>query len=118
MSQALIDKIRAQRQTDIEAAGLVFIISRPTDLDVQEMHGKAMSTIDFLKKYVTGWKDIKESDLINGGVPKPVEFTPDLFVEWVADRPDIFNPLGSGIIAAYEQHAKQQADTLKKPDAG
>jgi hypothetical protein len=118
MSQALIDKIRAQRQTDIEAAGLVFIASRPTDLDVQEMRGKTLPALDLLKKYVKGWRGVKESDLINGGVPKLVEFTQELFAEWVGDRPDIFNPLVSGIIAAYEQHAQQQADTLKKPDVG
>lgn len=118
MSQLLIDKINAAREQVIETNGLQITIRRPTDLDVQEMRGQNLRIADLLKRFVVGWVGVREMDLINGGTPKLVEYSADLFAAWVSDHPDIYNRLTTAILEAYDAHRSAREDALKKPDAG
>lgn len=118
MSQILIDKIKKARELLVVANGLQFTVRRPDDLEVIEMRGKGISQRDILKRFVIGWVDVREMDLIPGGTPKPVEFDADLFIEWVADQPEVFITLIDCILTAYKSHEQEREDALKKPDTG
>lgn len=118
MSQILIDKIRQSRQQTVEVEGLRFTVRRPTDLETLHWLGDGLEQDEILRRFVIGWDGVKEADLINGGTPKPVEFDSDLFMEWVADRPQTWAPLIEAITTAYREHQRQLEDSLKKPASG
>jgi hypothetical protein len=117
MSQALIEKIRKAREVVIYADGHGFTVRRPTDLEAATLRGQKIDLGDFLKKFVTGWT-LKELDIIPGGNPVDVPFDSDLFAEWIADRPHLWEPLQKGIFTAYESHLKKMDDSLVEPGAG
>lgn len=117
MSQHLIEKIRKSRETQAEAGGGKFTIRRPTDLEVSVLRGTALKQGDLLEKFVTGW-DLKELDIIPGGDGAPVPFSTDLFMEWVADHPEVWGPLCNAILNAYENHLAKTDAALGKPEAG
>jgi len=117
MSRLLIDKIRKSRETQALACGHNFTVRRPTDLEVSVLRGTTIKQGDLLEKFVTSW-DLKEVDIIPGGDGAPVPFSTELFMEWVADQPDVWGPLSSAILTAYESHQTKLAETLGKPEAG
>jgi hypothetical protein len=100
---SLIAKIRQARLHPAEAAGLAFTLRRPTDLEVARMRGEGVSPFDIVLRFVVGWQ-VKESDLIAGGSDAAVPWDADLFAEWVVDRPELWEPLGGQIMAAYAAH--------------
>jgi hypothetical protein len=117
MSQLLIDKIKRSRETQVMASGFIFTVRRPTDLEVSVLSGKELKQGDLLEKFVSGW-DLKELDIIPGGDGAFVPFSTPLFMEWVADHPEIWGPLASAIVASYESHQIKMAETLGKQKAG
>jgi hypothetical protein len=117
MSQVLIDKIRKARETTVSAGCYGFTVRRPTDLEAALLRGKKVDLGEFLKQFVTGWT-LKEIDIIPGGNPVDVPFSPELFGEWIADKPQLWKPLQDEIFNAYESHIKKMADTLGEPEAG
>lgn len=111
MSQALIEKLKKARQSEVTVGKHTFVISRPTDLDMALLGG-SLPVRDVLKRYVVGWKNVTELDLVPGGMPDAVPFDVDLFVEWAADQPDIWNPIGNAIresYLAFKKSTEQQA---------
>lgn len=111
MSQALINKIRQSRQKQVAAGNYHFTVRRPTNLEISKMRGVA-DTEDLLRKFVIDW-DLTELDVYSGGTADRVPFEPDLFVEWVADRPELWGPLTDAIVEAYKAHEARQVDELK-----
>jgi len=82
------------------------------------MRGSTLKQGDLLEKFVTGWAGIKELDIIPGGDGAEVPFSTALFMEWVADQPEVWDPLASAIISSYEAHQEKTAQALGKPEAG
>lgn len=117
MSQALINKIKANRRIEIEAGGLVITARRPTNLEMEEMPGDGATIRSILAEFVTGW-NAKESDLITGGTPDLIPYSKELFMEWVADKPDAWAPIISGIKDAYADHKAKIDESLEKLSAG
>lgn len=115
---SLIEKIKAARELNIDAGGYTFKTRRPTDLEVVEMRGQVVKHRDLLRRYVIGWVGVTELDLIPGGTSLPVEFETELFMEWVADHPELWPPLANAIMDNYTQHQTRLSDSLGKPDAG
>lgn len=107
---SLIDKIRKARETTVEAAGKEFTIRRPTDEEAMQLGH--LNLVEIVKRFTTGW-GVVELDLIPGGGPEKVPFDPDLFAEWVADRPEVWEPLGTAIMNAYKAHADKRDAAVK-----
>lgn len=101
MSKSLIEKIRQSRQTRIEAGGLNLTIRYPTVSEGLST-GEAWAAVDklrngkgaqsdfdiilkFISDHVTGWDGVKELDLFSGGTGEAVEFSRELFIEWIRD---------------------------------
>ncbi len=110
----LIERIRAARQTRVEHAGKTFIVRRPTDWEAYEMRSGSVKELDLLEKYVDGWENITELDLVPGGSSDPVEFDRALFTEWIQDQTEFWAPLIGAITAEYQAHALRQAESEKK----
>lgn len=115
MTHPLIDKLRSARQTQVSVSGFEFTIRRPTDWEM--VLAQSQKNEDVLKRFVIDW-NLTELDIISGGMASPVEFDPALFFEWVADRPDIWEPLFSAIIDSYKAHDDKRQAAEKKPENG
>lgn len=108
---ALIDKIRASRQSQIEVGGWSFTVRRPTELEWHEMRG----VIDTrrLMAFVDGWSGVKESDIINGGDPHPVPFDRAVLMAWVEDLPDVMSAIVKGVTASRIARAEDAQEREK-----
>lgn len=110
MSKALIEKLRKARELTIEAGGHKFIARRPTDSDALELVG--IKPIEFVQRFVVGW-DLVELDVIAGGGPETVPFDPALWSDWVADHPELWQPISSAIMDAYTRHVQMREESAK-----
>lgn len=111
MSAALVEKIRRAREERVEVGGFGFTVRRPTDLEMMELRGGSIAR---LLPYVVGWDGVKEVDLLPGGDPHPLPFAAAACAEWLADRPDLLEPLVDRIVALYARHSSALAETRKK----
>jgi hypothetical protein len=109
---SLIDKIRKARETTVEAGGHQFTIRRPTDEEAIMLSRDDIGLVAIVRRFTLGW-DLAEIDLIPGGGPEKVPFSAELFGEWVSDRPQVWEPLGNAIMAAYTAHATSRDAALK-----
>jgi hypothetical protein len=110
---SLIDKIRKAREIGgIEADGHTFTIRRPTDEEATRWRTQKVDMFAVVKTFVIGW-DLTELDLIPGGSPVAVPFDAELFAEWVADQPSVWEPLGQAVLEAYKAHTDKRTDAAK-----
>ena len=107
---ALVDKLRKAREQSVAVGGYTFTVRRPTDIEAMAMHGQPLER---MLGFVVGWSGVKEIDLIPGGNAVPVDFDADLAVEWLADRPDLLEPITAAIRDAYRAHVKSVEDATK-----
>jgi hypothetical protein len=103
MALSIIERIRRSRRSMVEAGGFEFTISRPTDMDMLEI-GSKMTQALMLERFVVDWSGVREVDLVPGGGPEVVPFSTPLLCEWIADRPDLWNPISDAIISGYRAH--------------
>lgn len=108
---SLVEKIRRAREARVEAGGHVFVVRRPTDLEMLAFY-QAKDPAHLLR-FVVGWESVREMDLIPGGDPHPAPFDADACAEWMADRMDLFGPVTDAILRAYEAHSKALEDAEK-----
>ena len=107
---SLIDKIRKAREQDVKVGGYTFTVRRPTDIEAMAMHGQPLER---MLRFVVGWRGVNEIDLIPGGSAVQVDFDADLAVEWLADRPDLLEPITAAIRDASRAHVKSVEDVTK-----
>ena len=104
-----LSRFHKSRETHVEAGGHVFIIRRPTALDVARLQASGGAlTIEHAVRFIAGWDKVTELDLIPGGVPEPLDFDNDLCAAWVSDRPDLWEPIIKGVVDAYRRHEEAQ----------
>ena len=113
MSAILIERIRKSRQISIKIGELTLTCRRPTDLEMLELRGKEIKQGDILTRFVEGWEGMRELDLVPGGTGAPVPFSPELFAEWVADRPQSWGPICNAVIDGYRKHEADLEESLK-----
>lgn len=118
MSKDLIERLRRVRQTRVESGGRSFTIRRPTDLEMYEIGGR-MDQRELLARFVVDWGVMSELDLgVPGGGPDPVPFSPDLWIEWIADHPEHWDDIGRAVIDAYKAHKASQEAAAKNSAPG
>lgn len=111
MAKALIEKIRAARETLVEIGGFEFIIRRPTELEMIELQGEPRGRGAL--RHVIGWGKVKESDLLPSGGPDLLEFDADVCTEWLTDRLDLLSPVVDAVFGSFKQHADQREAAAK-----
>lgn len=113
MSQSLINKLRKARQSTIEVGEFKFKITRPTDLEIVEMRGKNIVQREIMGRYVIGWEGVTELHITADGTSESVAFSPELFEEWIADQPTLWEPICTAIVNNYKEHEARQAEAAK-----
>jgi hypothetical protein len=117
-AQDYIARIKKARETMVPCEGVEydFVVRRPTDMEMLE--SKKFTRAELFQKFVVDWPGMKELHLVPGGTGIEVPFDAELFVEWVADRPELWGPLSEAIVESYQRHQKALDDKLGKPAAG
>lgn len=109
--QSLINQLRKAREVKVEAGGFTFIVRRPTDTEF--LAHRELKVYEIAQEYVVGWSGVTEADIVKGGSEDAVPFDRDLWREWCADRPDLWEPIFGAVLTAYEQHSTQRRESAK-----
>ena len=107
--------MRAARESWAEADGKAYKVRRPTEMEmVRSRDGNSVPIgLAMLTKVVVDWKGVTEADLVPSGASDPVPFSPELWEEYVADRPGLWEVLTNALIDLTERHQKRQESELK-----
>jgi hypothetical protein len=107
---SLVDKIRKARERGVEVGGFTFTVRRPTDLEMLALRG---APITALLAHVVGWSNVREIDVLASGDAAPLAFDPAVAAEWLADRPDLLEPIAKAIMTAYADHVTALGEVEK-----
>lgn len=123
MSQLIINKIRAGRQTSVPVGKFTFTVRRPTEMELLEIQqrrneGNSITQGEILNRFVVGWEGVTELDVFPGGTGLAVEFSAELFAEWIVDQSQLWLPLTTAVIEAYRLHDSAMAAELKNSTPG
>ena len=108
---ALSEKIRRSREIRVEAGGKVFIVLRPTTMDMIELQGKSAARA--ILPHIIGWEGVTGLDLYPGGDGAPVGFDADACAEGLSDRVDLLGPIAQAAVDAYDAHRQRIEDDAK-----
>src|ERR1043166_7364319 len=107
MSNELLAKIRAQRQLKVTVGKFTFLARRPTDVEIVKLTRDGAEWYEIAAGYVNGWEGVTENDLIGGGGSDAVRFDERVWREWCADRPELWQPIATAVMKAYDAHAER-----------
>ncbi len=96
------------RERNVTVGGHVFTIRRPKPAEMLE----DMTRMELVRRFTVGW-DLKNMDLVPGGLPDPEPFDPALFADFVEDDMDLWGPLSEAISADWAAYLAQKAATEK-----
>jgi len=101
---ALSEKIRKAREIRVPVGGKIFILLRPTTLDMIDLQGKSAARA--IMPHIIGWEGVTSLDLYPGGDAGPVPFDADACAEWLSDRVDFLGPIAQAAVDAYDAHRR------------
>lgn len=113
---ALTKKILAAREVPITVGEWTFTARRPDAMEASKLaslDGQAF-TERILTTCVHAWTGVLERDIVgDGGSDQPAEFDRELFVLWVRDRPEVWDPIVTGVMTAMTTWAASVAESRK-----
>lgn len=109
---ALSEKIRRSREIRVDAGGKVFILLRPTTMDMIDLQGQNAARA--IIPHIIGWEGVSSLDLYPGGDAVPVPFDQEAAAEWLPDRVDLLGPIAQAAVDAYDAHQKRIEEDAKK----
>ena len=110
----LLEKIRASRESVVDAEGKKFTIRRPTEAEqITLFRQEGINSLDMVRLFVVGW-NLQEIDLISGGSPVSVEFNAQVWAEYVNDKPALWVPLSDAITQSILSHREKVESAVKK----
>lgn len=113
MTDSLLKKIQASRQSRVTSGEIVFIVTRPTDLEVTMAGGFNINAKESFARYVIGWENVKESDIYSAGDDTEVPFSKALFLEWIEDKSEHWAAIVNAIRDSYQTHLKKKMEAKK-----
>lgn len=113
-----VNRIRKNREISVPVDKYKFTARRPTDVEALALYKGDGAYSSVAADFVVGWEGVSENDVVGGGSPDPIPFSPELWREWCADRPDFWEPIADAVLAAYRQHAEKLASAAKNSPAG
>lgn len=99
----IIKRLRKAREATLEIDGHTYTYRRPTDAEASKFSSNDIGVVDIVRVFVIGW-DLTEADLLPSGGSDPVPFSPELWREYVDDKPNLWPPLFEAIVASYSKH--------------
>ncbi len=114
MTQDLLKALLKRREVRVKVGDHTFIARRFSDAEAAELdRDGAVTFIALAQKFVIGWEDVTVNDVIGDGTMDPAIFSPSLWHEWCADRPDVWKPVAEALLASYKDHESARDDTRK-----
>lgn len=114
MTAALLKALRAQRLHWVEVGtGLRVQFARPAEAEMHRF--VAGVTAEHVCQYVEAWDGFTEATLLGESVGSgdAVEFSRELWAEWVRDRADACGTVAKAIADAMAAHLAQREATAK-----
>ncbi len=106
----LKEKLQAARQVGLQLGSHRITLRRPTPWEIAKAHASDQRMdVVWAAGFVIGW-DFTEADVIPGGLPEPASFDGEVFALWIQDYPDHWPTLVNGVVAAYQDHERAQAE--------
>ena len=106
MAKDLLARIRKNREQKIAIGTFTFVLRRPTDAEMVELHRGNVGPAEVAQRFVIGWEGVTENDVVGGGGSDPLVFDAALWREWCGDRMDFWTPLAEAAFEAYRAHAE------------
>lgn len=113
MSQLLVDRLRKNRELKVTVGKFRFTCRRPTDVEALEIHRADAQFSTVAVRFVIGWENVLEDDIVGGGVMTAVPFDVALWAEWCAERPDFWTPISMAVLDAYKLNRERLLDAAK-----
>lgn len=115
-STDLVAALRAARQSWLPLPGCdgaEVRVLRPAEAEFGKFTGGV--TADHVRAYVDGWRNVTEATLLGSalGADDPVDFSPQVWAEWVSDRATCIEAVAKHISAQISAHLQ-----AKKAAAG
>lgn len=89
---AVLSGMRRKRLSWVSMGEYRLRILRPRRMEIfkhlTEHKDRPMNRLAFAMESVVEWEGITEIDLIPGGMPEPMPFDMEVFVDWFSDRPE------------------------------
>jgi len=115
---SLSERIASARKMTITVGHMTFHATRPTIEEFAALHRDKVKDPDIARRYITGWDNVLESDLLPGGSSDPVAFDPALWNEAIADMPKVWSAICAQIAAAAESFLASAGSNEKNSAAG
>ena len=111
---SLAERMRKAREFEREIKGWRLRLRRPTDDEARSIFGAdEVSPAEVCTRFVCGWSGVTEADLVVSGGSDEVPFDRDVWREVVVDHPELWEPIASAVVDAYQQHSNKRAETAK-----
>ena len=109
----LSEKLRKSRLFKFEIDGHKLILERPTQYDMVILHTHGMPHRDIAQKFVVGWEEVREVDILKGGTTDIIEFDQDAWCEWLDDNPEWWAPIGEKVVSAFTEYLDRRKTSVK-----
>jgi len=108
----LLAQMRRDREKRVTVGEWTFVVRRPTDLEITEFKGK-LDQRKILERFVLDWSGLLERDLIRNGTDREIEFDRAIFLEFIEDKPDLWNVITKAVTEAYQAHKEATEESVK-----
>lgn len=112
-SSLILRQLRKSRENKIEIGKHRFLYRRPTDVEMLKLGREKASDHDIAREFVEGWENVTPADIVPSGGSDSLEFDRILWREWLADRPDFWNPIAEAVVADYRTHVEKREQAAK-----
>ena len=109
-----IDKINKARELEIKVDGFVFTGAYATLEQALIYEQEQTSRPEICRRHITGWSNVKESDVVDDGAKEEIKFDSTIFGYAVGNRPDWWNPIAQEIVKKSVDRALALQDNKKK----
>lgn len=97
---SLVDRMKESRKVEIVCGEMKFIGKRPTFEEFGKLYNENANSYEIACKFMTGWENVKESNLFSGGSDELVPFSHDVFREFICDAPNVAEVIRDSLIEA------------------
>jgi len=104
-----LERLRAARETWIEAGGFQFLVRRPTGFQLYKLQGDDSESYygeRLIRAAIVGWK-VPGAAVLPGGTAEPLAFDPTLCVEWLEDKPGLFSEVVAAIQTIIDRYREE-----------
>lgn len=109
----LVERLRAAREARVDVGpGKQLRLRRPLEA---HMHKLREITVERVAEHVVGWEGVTEQDLLPPGVggSDAAEFSPELIVEVLADKPDWAQAAVAKLVEMVNAHFAAKGEAAK-----